>query len=164
MAIEIRSAQAEEYAEVADLVIAGYATLSDSAADVGYESVIRDVATRVRTADVLVAILDGEIVGSVTFVGGPGPQAEFDDPEAATIRMLAVAPAARGHGVGSALIASCIERARALRRRRVLLDTRESMTAAHRLYESAGFVRDPALDRRPIEAPTLLLLGYRLEL
>lgn len=164
MAIEIRSALREEYEEVADLVVAGYATLSDSAVGAGYESVIRDVATRAQTADVLAAFLDGRIVGSVTFVGGPGPQAEFDDPEAATIRMLAVAPAARGHGVGSALIESCIERARALGCRRLLLDTRESMTAAHRLYERAGFIRDPALDRRPSEAPTILLLGYRLEL
>lgn len=164
MSIEIRSVRREEYAEVADLVVAGYATLSDSASVAGYESVIRDVATRARSADVLVALLEGEIVGSVTFVGGPGPQAEFDDPEAATLRMLAVAPVARGQGVGSALLETCIERARVLGRLRVLLDTRESMTAAHRLYERAGFVRDPALDRRPAEAPDLLLLGYRLEL
>lgn len=105
MAIEIRSAEPEEYAEVADLVIAGYATLPDGETDVGYDLVIRDVATRAQTADVLVAFLDHRMVGSVTFVSGPGPQAEFDDPEAATLRMLAVAPAARGHGVGSALLA-----------------------------------------------------------
>ena len=164
MAIEIRSALPEEYEEVADLVVAGYATLSDSAAEAGYESVIRDVATRAQTADVLVAILDGRMVGSVTFVGGPGPQSEFDDPDAATVRMLAVAQEARGRRVGWALIESCIERAHALGRRRVLLGTRASMTAAHRLYERAGFVRDPALDRRPTQAPTLLLLGYRLDL
>lgn len=164
MAIEIRLALPDEYAVVADLVASGYATVSDAVAEAGYESVIRDVAARAQTADVLVALLDSEMVGSVTFVSGPGPQAESDDPEAATIRILAVTPEARGHGVGSALIGACVQRARALGRRRVLLDSRESMTAAHRLYARAGFVRDPALDRRPAESPNLLLLRFRLEL
>lgn len=149
MTLEIRSARPEEYAEVSDLVVAGYATLSDRAP--GYEAVLRDVATRAESADVLVAVLAGTIVGSVKYVAGPGPQAEFDDPEAATIRMLAVAPEARGHGVGAALVDACIDRARQTGRRRVLLDTRQSMTSAHRLYERAGFVRDASLDRRPAE-------------
>ena len=162
MTLEIRSARPDEYAEIGDLVVAGYATLSDRAP--GYDAVLRDVATRAASADVLVAVLDGTIVGSVTYVDGPGPQAEVDDPDAATIRMLAVAPEARGHGAGAALVEACVARARNGGRRRVLLDTRESMTAAHRLYERAGFVRDTTLDRRPTEAPEILLLGYRLEL
>jgi hypothetical protein len=36
------------------------------------------------------------------------------------------------------------------------------MTRAHRLYESFGFVRDPALDWVPV--PDIPLLGFRLEL
>ena len=36
------------------------------------------------------------------------------------------------------------------------------MTAAHRLYESMGFVRDESLDMPAYEA--FSLLGYRLEL
>jgi ribosomal protein S18 acetylase RimI-like enzyme len=162
MTLEIRSARTDEYAEIGDLVVAGYATLRDRAP--GYDAVLRDVAARAASAEVLVALLDGAIVGSVTYVGGPGPQAEVDDPDAATIRMLAVAPEARGHGVGAALVEACIERARNGGRRRVILDTRESMTAAHRLYERVGFVRDATLNRRPTEAPELLLLGCRLEL
>jgi ribosomal protein S18 acetylase RimI-like enzyme len=78
--------------------------------------------------------------------------------------MLGVAPEARGMGVGAALVEECIERARKLGRLRVLLDTRQSMEAAHRLYERAGFRRAPELDRRPAEAPDMVLLGYRLDL
>jgi hypothetical protein len=35
------------------------------------------------------------------------------------------------------------------------------MTAAHRLYESLGFVRDPARDWAPV--PGVDLLAYRLD-
>ena len=112
----------------------------------------------------LVAVEDGRILGSVTFVPGPGPQAENDDPQAATIRMLGVAPEARGKGIGAALVGACVQRAHALGRRRVLLVTRESMQAAHRIYQRAGFRRAPELDWRPDDAPDLLLLGYVLEL
>ena len=164
MTVEIRPARPEEYEAVGELVVAAYATLSDREANRGYEPFLRDVAGRAETAEVLVAVEDGRILGSVTFVPGPGPQAENDDPQAATIRMLGVAPEVRGKGIGAALVDACVQRARALGRRRVLLVTRESMQAAHRIYQRAGFRRAPELDWRPDDAPDLLLLGYVLEL
>ena len=164
MSITVRRARRQEFEAIGELAVLGYSTLSDREAVADYEPVLRDVAARADSAEVLVAILDGQLVGSVTFVDGPGPQAEVDDPDAATIRILAVAPQGRGRGVGQALVEACIERARQAGRRRVLLDTRESMESAHRLYERVGFVRDPSLDRRPADAPHVLLLGYRLEL
>jgi ribosomal protein S18 acetylase RimI-like enzyme len=162
MTMVIRPARIDEYEAVGELVIGAYATLPDR--DPVYDAVLRDVANRAATADVLVAEAEGAIIGTVTFVPGPGPQAEVDDPDAAAIRMLGVAPEARGMGVGAALVEECIERARKLGRLRVLLDTRQSMEAAHRLYERAGFRRAPELDRRPAEAPDMVLLGYRLDL
>lgn len=162
--MEIRPARPDEYDTVADVVSAAYATLPDHAAEHSYEASLRDVAGRAETAEVLVAVEDGEILGTITFVPGPGPMAESDDPDAAWIRMLGVTPAARGKGVGAALVNECVERARAAGRRRVLLDTRESMQSAHRIYERAGFRRAPELDWRPEDAPDLLLLGYSLEL
>jgi ribosomal protein S18 acetylase RimI-like enzyme len=162
MAVEIRRAQDDEFRLVGDLLVRAYATLADR--DEAYDVVLRDVAGRSTTAEVLVATLDGIPMGTVTFVPGPGPQAEVDDPDAATIRMLGVAPEARGKGIGAALIDSCVQLARDLGRRRIVLDTRESMQAAHRLYGLAGFRRAPELDRRPPDAPDLLLLGYVLEL
>ena len=162
MTVEIRRVEDEDHQRVGDLPVRAYATLTDR--DEAYDAVLRDVAGRATTAEVLVATLDGIPMGTVTFVPGPGPQSEVDDPDAATIRMLGVAPEARGKGIGAALIDACVRMARDLGRRRVVLDTRESMHSAHRLYEGAGFRRAPELDRRPPEAPDLLLLGYVLEL
>jgi ribosomal protein S18 acetylase RimI-like enzyme len=62
------------------------------------------------------------------------------------MRMLAVAPAAQGRGVGRALVAECIARTRAGGRTGIALYTRPFMTAAHRLYESLGFRRVPERD------------------
>ena len=158
----IRPARVDEYEAVGELVVRAYSTLPDRVP--AYDAVLRDVAGRAATAEVLVAETEGAVVGTVTFVPGPGPQAEVDDPDAAAIRMLGVAPEARGKGVGAALVEECIGRARKLGRLRVLLDTRQSMEAAHRVYDRAGFRRASELDRRPAEAPDLLLLGYRLDL
>ena len=59
------------------------------------------------------------VLGGVTYVPGPGsPFAEFTDPDAAGIRMLAVADDAQGRGVGEALGRACIDRARAAGRPR----------------------------------------------
>jgi len=55
-----------------------------------------------------------------------------------------------------------IPQARGAGRRRVLLDTETTMTAARRLYERLGFRREPGHDWSPV--PGMLLLGYVLEL
>jgi len=101
------------------------------------------------------------MVASGIRLGTPAvPQKRVD--EAATIRMLGVAPEARGHGVGEALMRVCIERARASGQRRVRLGTRTSMTAAHRLYARLGFRRDSEHDWSP--APGISLLAFVLDL
>lgn len=156
----IRPARPDEYATVGDLVVEAYRTLPDPHDH--YEPRLRDVATRAATSVVLVAASEGRLVGTVTYVPGPGPDAEVQDPDAATIRMLGVAPEARGRGVGQALVEACIVKARGVGRRRVLLDTETTMTAARRLYERLGFRREPGHDWSPV--PGMLLLGYVLEL
>jgi ribosomal protein S18 acetylase RimI-like enzyme len=87
---------------------------------------------------------------------------EVDDPDAATIRMLGVSTAARGRGIGEALVRRCIEEARHHGCHRVRLETRTSMKSAQRLYERLGFRRDPAHDWSPAEG--ILRLGYVLDL
>jgi len=78
------------------------------------------------------------------------------------VRLLAVAPEARGKGVGVALMRECVARARASGAARLTLHTTEMMQAAVRLYERMGFVRAPEIDFRP--APGIVVKGYRLEL
>jgi GNAT superfamily N-acetyltransferase len=109
---------------------------------------------------VLVAVDDeGRLLGGVTYIPGPGPMAWFDGADEAGVRMLAVDPAAQGRGAGADLVAACVERARGAGKARVLLHTTAPMTAAHRLYERAGFRRDPARDE--LIAGDLLLAYVR---
>jgi ribosomal protein S18 acetylase RimI-like enzyme len=159
--ITIRDCAPAEYAVAGELVVEAYRTLGDTG-DEFYEQELRDIAGRAATSDVLVAESAGHIVGCVTFVDGLKPLSEVDDPDAATIRMLGVATEARGRGIGEALVRACVDRARSSERKRVRLNTRTSMTGAHRLYERLGFRRDREHDWSP--APGILLLAYVLEL
>ena len=158
----IRPVRPDEAEAVGDLTMRSYHTVYDDVGD--YEAVLRRVGHRTRSAEVLVAELDGRIVGTVTYVPGPGPYAEGDppDPDAAWIRMLAVAPEAMGSGIGRALAEACIERARAAGRHRLLLNTGDPQTAAQRLYERLGFERRPDLDE-PVD-DHLWMRAYSLEL
>jgi ribosomal protein S18 acetylase RimI-like enzyme len=161
--IAIRPVAPEEWELVGELIVAAYRTLPDIWTDehVAYERVLRDVGARTVHSIVLVAEVDGSVVGTVTYVPGPGPDAEGDDPDAAEIRMLAVADAARGRGIGRLLVEACIDRARADGRRRLALHTRTVMEHARRIYDRLGFRREPALD---FQVGEVHLLGYVLEL
>jgi ribosomal protein S18 acetylase RimI-like enzyme len=159
--VAIRLARGDEYESTGDLAVRAYGTLED-AGDPAYDRQLRDVASRVQGGEVLVAEVDGRVIGTVTFVPPGAALAEVDDPDAATIRMLGVDPSARGRGVGELLVRACIDRAVRAGARRVRLDTRTSMTGAQCLYERLGFVRDPTHDRSPI--PGIHLLAYVHEL
>jgi len=78
------------------------------------------------------------------------------------VRLLAVAPAARGHGVGALLMRECLRRAAEAGDSALSLHTTEMMRAARRLYQRLGFVREPSLDFHP--APGFTIEGYRLDL
>ena len=79
-----------------------------------------------------IAELDGRIVGSVFLVRG-------DQPEVGKLRLLYVEPETRGSGIGSMLVETCIERARAVGYERLVLWTNSVLTSARRIYERAGF-------------------------
>jgi ribosomal protein S18 acetylase RimI-like enzyme len=157
--VEIRLARPEEYEVIADLVVAAYATVGSHERHPGYEPVLRDTAGRARHAEVLVAVEENRLLGTATFVSGPGPYAESEDPAVAGIRMLAVDPRLEGRGIGRALVEECVRRARGAGRARIELLTQPEMTRAHRLYEGLGFRRAPGRDW--IEKD-LHLLAYEL--
>jgi GNAT superfamily N-acetyltransferase len=162
----VRPILLEEHAAAGELTVAAYLNppaIDDAPRDFGvYLDELRDVSSRAREAVVLVALSKGALIGSVTYVPAAGGRyAEFQDPGAAGIRMLAVAPAARGRGVGAALVIECLARARADGRQRVILHTTHWMHVAHRLYEELGFSRRAELD---MDLPQIYLVAYGLEL
>jgi DNA-binding MarR family transcriptional regulator/N-acetylglutamate synthase-like GNAT family acetyltransferase len=86
----------------------------------------------VKREDAWVAERAGAIVGSIFLMKG-------DAEETAQLRLLYVEPSARGLGLGRMLVNTCIERAHALRYRRVTLWTNDVLVAARRIYQAAGF-------------------------
>ena len=78
------------------------------------------------------------------------------------VRLLAVAPVARGRGLGAALMQECARRARQSGAGFLALHTTEMMQTALCMYERMGFVRAPELDFHP--APAFTVAGYRLDL
>jgi ribosomal protein S18 acetylase RimI-like enzyme len=75
------------------------------------------------------------------------------------IRLLAVAPATRGHGVGAALVRECLRRGRQAGSAAVTLHTTDMMQVAMSMYERMGFVHAPETDFQP--APGFTIKGYR---
>jgi ribosomal protein S18 acetylase RimI-like enzyme len=142
--VEIRAARPDEYDRVGELTIAAYRALPVDHLWGGYDAEILDTAGRAKGADILVATLDGAVVGAVTYVGDSSSAwSEWTQPGEAQFRLLAVDVDARGRGIGEALVRECLDRAAG---RPVLIHTTRWMEAARRMYERLGFERRPDRD------------------
>jgi DNA-binding MarR family transcriptional regulator/GNAT superfamily N-acetyltransferase len=80
-----------------------------------------------------IAEVDGRHVGHVFLVKHPSQA------HTAKLRLLFVEPSARGTGLGHALVNECVRFARAAGYRKIVLWTQSMLTAAHRIYQGAGF-------------------------
>jgi ribosomal protein S18 acetylase RimI-like enzyme len=159
--LSVERAGPDDFAAIGELTVRVY--LDEQLASERYTAALADVAGRADRSELLVVRDDaGSVVASVALVleGDFGEITESDDE--AAFRMLAVDRAARGLGVGELLVRTCLDRARAAGKRRMVLSTDPRMTAAHRLYERLGFRRLPERDWSP--APGVDLLVYALEL
>ena len=75
-------------------------------------------------------------------VGGAGvAPLEGGDPAVCELRKMYFLPEARGIGAGAAMMARCLDAARAFGFARCYLETLTGMDAAMRLYERSGFRR-----------------------
>jgi hypothetical protein len=66
--ITVRLAPPNEYDRVGAFTIAAYRALAVDHLFGGYDEKILDIETRAKHSDVLVAIIDDRVVGSVTYV------------------------------------------------------------------------------------------------
>ena len=159
--LTIRFARDEELDTVASLIVDAYAEYAGAMSPDAWSMYAQDIANvygRLTDGRLIVAELAGRLVGSVTMFGHwRGAQ-----PGTLGVRLLAVAPDARGSGVGRALMEWCVERAREEGNQRVVITSTPEMAALRELSESMGFTRAPELDHEP--APGVRLEGYALAL
>jgi len=165
----IREARPHEREAIRELTLAAYTEYAAHMPPPYWEAYrLNIVATLadVAPAAQLVAARGATLVGTVLLYpphGFTAPQGgallALPTPE---VRLLAVAPAERGRGVGAALMAECVRRARGLGSPALSLHTTDMMQAAQRLYARMGFVRAPELDFQLMT--DLTIPGYRLGL
>ncbi len=157
--LQLRDARPEEQDMLTTVTLAAYeqysATMPAEAWPVYRQNLMATLEGE-SPAERIVAELDGTIVGVVHLYPAT---ASTPLPE---IRLLAVAPAARGRGVGTALIEECLRRARTTGASAVGLHTMDVMEVAVRMYERMGFVPAPETDFSPV--PGITVKGYRRDL
>jgi predicted N-acetyltransferase YhbS len=175
--LRVRDARPEEYGAIADVTLAAYRQYADVMPAAAWENYAQNIVTTITHEDALqriVAEIDGRTVGSVLYF-----TAEVSPFGAPMVRLLAVAPEARGQGVGTALMGECLRRARLAGAPSLVLHTTMLMDIARRMYEHMGFVRAPELDFRVdqqtgtvsavepgghLSEDTPIVMGYRLDL
>jgi GNAT superfamily N-acetyltransferase len=164
----MRDSRDADQAAIQQVTIAAYQEYGPIMGDLWdlYRRSILATLADFRPAEQIVAEQDGELVGTVLLyparvplTGPNGSAITLDWPE---IRLLAVAPAARGRGVGRALVDECLRRARQAGAAAITLHTTDMMAVAQSMYVRMGFTRAPELDFKP--APGVTIKGYRLPL
>jgi GNAT superfamily N-acetyltransferase len=168
VAVRVRSARPGDRGAIEAVTLAAYqqyAALMPAHWALYRQNIVSTLAAA-RPDSQIVAEEEGGLVGTVllypagSVMARPGGGSmTLAWPE---VRLLAVAPAARGRGVGAALMQECIRRARQAGATALTLHTAEIMQAAMRLYERMGFVRAPELDFQP--TPGVIIKGYRFGL
>lgn len=168
--IVIRQARAEEFDQLGRLMVAVYAGLEGFPGKAEQPRYYEMLANIGRLADkpdtqLLVAVDGTRLLGGVAYFSdmaqyGSGGTAT-QEKSASGFRLLAVAPEARGMGVGKALARKCIELARDRGHGQVVIHTTNAMKIAWGMYENLGFRRSPDLD---FMQEQLQVYGFRLKL
>jgi ribosomal protein S18 acetylase RimI-like enzyme len=162
----IRNARSDELDEVSLLLKDAYQQYENIIRPEAWKSYLEDiidVRSRLGESDLIVAELDHRLAGCVTlYLDGSHSFPEAWPQGWAVVRLLAVHPAYRGHGIGRALMEECIRRCRQAKVAAIGLHTTEAMDIARQMYERMGFVRVPESDFHP--APGVTVMAYRLQL
>jgi GNAT superfamily N-acetyltransferase/quercetin dioxygenase-like cupin family protein len=171
--VEVRDAGRSDLPRARRVLLAAYqeyATAMPPAVFGSYLAELLDVEARAGTGRILVAEVDGRVVGTVTYYPDAAVEGLGWPSGWAGLRALGVEPAARGRGVGRALVEACRRRAEVGGADVLCLHTDQFMTAALAIYGAMGFRRAPAFDFDATSRFALAgvrpvpVLGYRLDL
>lgn len=164
--VVVREAGPADDAAVGEILVAGYLTryaqkMPEVVVTERRKAELRDVATKRKEALVLVAELDGKVVGTVAVwrPGAAGTEAWL--PEACDLRHLAVDPALQGRGLSKPLLDEAERRAREMGAKHVCLHVRRGNKGVAKLYMGRGYIRAPEGD---LDLPEVLLDAYYLPL
>ncbi len=139
----VREATPAERAEVARITVKAYreyAVRMSAQAWAEYEADLSDIDGRAVNGVILVAEVEGALVGALAHFRPGRIGSDWLPPDWAYFRALAVLPTYRGRGVGHALTKASIARARAEGAAALALHTTEVMPVARAMYERMGFV------------------------
>jgi GNAT superfamily N-acetyltransferase len=147
----IRLAREDELDEVASLFGPALAAYRGTDADPVLDAYLRDLVEGARgrweVSKTYVAAVDDRVVGSVAFYADVALEGWSNLPAGwAGFRALVVDPAARGGGVGRALVEWCLARASEAGAPTLGIHTADLLCEAVRLYQRLGFVRCPQFD------------------
>ena len=164
----IRDAQEGDRDAIRTVTIAAYQEYAPLMVEhwEGYRQSILATLADVAPAEQIVAERGNGIAGTVLLYPAGTALTLPDDTQVRLawpeVRLLAVAPAVRGQGIGAALVRECLRRARQSGATALALHTTDLMQAAMQLYERMGFIRAPDLDFHPV--PEMTIKGYRFNL
>jgi GNAT superfamily N-acetyltransferase len=137
----IRDFQPADAAQVDALGLSAFEQFKDAYQDwPAFQARIATMSALADVGEIIVAEVDGALIGAVAYLGPGAQKATFFRPEWPIMRMLVVAPKARGHGAGRALAMECLRRARRDGASVFALHTSELMHIALPMYLRLGFV------------------------
>ena len=142
--VRLREARAADAAAVVSLWTRGYVTEGEGGRTEPYTEA--DFEETARRGRMQIAEPEGEVVGVVALLAPGAPGRAVASEGEAELTRLVVAPSVRRRGIGRALAQRCAEIAWAEGWPAIALWSREYQTAAHCLYESLGYERQPNRD------------------
>lgn len=157
----IRDATDKDAEAIAALWTEAYFTEGEGGRDTPYARSDFE-ETRDAAAHLLVAEIDGAVLGVVALLAPGEPSRAVALEGEAELARLVVSSAARRQGIGRALADRCAELARNEGWPAISLWSRLYQRAGHRLYESLGYQRRP--ERDSTDETGFGRLVFRLEL
>ena len=154
--IVIRDAVGQDFKQIARISVEAYRQYAEALAPENWnkmQTTLTNVANTANLASLIVAEEDNNILGSIAYYAPGKSNPNIFPVEWASIRLLAVAPAYQGKGIGKLLVQECIRRAQQDSATAIGLYTSELMTVARKMYPKMGFQQDK-------ELPSLLGLRY----